>query len=98
MRLPSSKECRHSPATRWYGPASTVVMYVEIRSVGANSWRTAPGRSASGAGDAAMRTPLEETCQPSGARTVNRKDALRSGCSKFAKTRRASAGSYWVYR
>ena len=46
----------------------------------------------------AVSTPLEATCQAEGAMTWKVNSALRSGCSKFAKTRRASAGSYWVYR
>ena len=41
---------------------------------------------------------LEMTVQPSGAVTVNRNVALRSGCSKEANTRRASGTSNCVYR
>lgn len=43
-------------------------------------------------------TPLLHTVQPSGAVTSNSYGAFRSGCSKFVKTRRESAGSYCVYR
>ncbi len=39
---------------------------------------------------------LEITVQPSGAVTVKAKDAFRSGCSKQAKTRRASGTSNCV--
>ena len=39
---------------------------------------------------------LEKTVQPSGTVTVKVKEALRSGCSKTAKTRRASGTSNWV--
>ena len=39
---------------------------------------------------------LETTVQPSGAFTVNRKVAFRSGCSKEANTRRASGTSNCV--
>jgi hypothetical protein len=63
------------------------VMYVEMRAVGANRHTPSTG---SGVGE------LELTIQPSGAVTVNRKDAFRSGCSKFGKTRRASGTSNWV--
>ncbi len=63
-------------------------MYVEIGLVSAN--RQTPSVSSP--------APLLHTVQPSGARTSKRYGALRSGCSKLAKTRRASAGSYWVYR
>ena len=41
---------------------------------------------------------LEATTQSPGAVTAKRKEAFRSGCSKVGKTRRQSAGSYWVYR
>ncbi|CAM5343351.1 hypothetical protein SHIRM173S_12872 [Streptomyces hirsutus] len=63
-------------------------MYVEIRGVGSNS----SSSRGSGVGE------LEMTVQPCGAFTVNRKVALRSGCSKLANTRRASGTSNWVYR
>lgn len=62
-------------------------MYVEMRGVGSKA-QTLP--SGSGVGE------LEMTVQPSGAVTVNRKVALRSGCSKLANTRRASGTSNWV--
>ena len=42
------------------------------------------------------RTPLDATSQPAGAITWKVNSALRSGCSKLAKTRRLSAGSYCV--
>ncbi len=38
---------------------------------------------------------LEITVQPSGAATVKRNVPFRSGCSKQAKTRRASGTSNW---
>ena len=41
--------------------------------------------------------PLETTCQPAGAVTVNRNVALRSGWSKQAYMRWASAVSNWLY-
>lgn len=61
-------------------------MYVEIGFVSANFHTPS----------VSSPTPLLHTTQPSGARTSKRKGALRSGCSKLAKTRRESAGSYWV--
>lgn len=64
-------------------------MYVEMRGVGSNDQTSFSG---SGVGE------LEITVQPEGAFTVNRKVAFRSGCSKLAKTRRASGTSNWVYR
>ena len=41
---------------------------------------------------------LDRTVQPSGTLTVKVKEALRSGCSKTVKTRRASGTSNWEYR
>ncbi len=63
-------------------------MYVEIGFVSANR-HTPSTRSPA---------PLDHTVHSSGARTSKRKGAFRFGCSKLAKTRRESAGSYWVYR
>ena len=62
-------------------------MYVEMRGVGSKAQTSSLG---SGVGE------LEITVQPSGAFTVNWKVALRSGCSKLAKTRRASGTSNCV--
>ncbi|CAM5590236.1 hypothetical protein SCYAM73S_06204 [Streptomyces cyaneofuscatus] len=62
-------------------------MYVEMRGVGSNVQTSSFG---SGVGE------FEMTVQPAGAFTVNWKVAFRSGCSKEAKTRRASGTSNWV--
>ncbi len=62
-------------------------MYVEIGAVSAN--RHTPSASRSPA-------PFDQTVHSSGAVTEKRYGALRSGCSKLAYTRRASAGSYCV--
>ncbi len=75
--------------TEWYGPTIRAVTYDEMRGVGSKTQTLSFG---SGAGE------LEMTVQPSGAFTVNWNVALRSGCSKLAKTRRASGTSNWVYR
>ena len=92
--MPSGTDCAVRPrsvlCTAWYGPAISAVMYVEMRGVG--SKRQTSCRRAPGVGE------LEITVQPSGAFTVNRNVALRSGCSKQAKTRRASGTSNCVYR
>ncbi len=64
-------------------------MYVEIGLVSAKR-QVPPSRDSTAA--------LLQTVQSSGAATSKRKGAFRSGCSKSAKTRRASAGSYCVYR
>ncbi|CAM5385052.1 hypothetical protein SGLAM104S_03319 [Streptomyces glaucescens] len=61
-------------------------MYVEMGLVSANR-QTPSARSP---------VPLLHTVHSCGARTSKRNGALRSGCSKLAKTRRASAGSYCV--
>lgn len=65
----------------------SAVMYVEIRGVGSKDQMSSRG---SGVGE------LETTVHPAGAFTVNRNVAFRSGCSKLAKTRRASGTSNWV--
>ncbi len=49
------------------------------------------------AGTGAGAGVLASTVQSAGAVTCTLKTALRSGCSKFAKTRRASEGSQFVY-
>ncbi len=66
---------------------------MDIRSVGSNvqTW-VSPSPAGAGAGVG----ELETTTQPLGAVTVKAKDAFRSGCSKLAKTRRASGTSNWV--
>lgn len=51
-----------------------------------------PSAGGSGVGE------FDTTVQPAGALTVKAKLALRSGCSKLAKTRRASGTSNCVYR
>ena len=62
-------------------------------SMGAKTKVAAPSRRAgAGVGE------LDRTVQPSGTLTVKAKGALRSGCSKTAKTRRASGTSNWEYR
>lgn len=67
-------------------------MYVEMRGVGSKRQTLSLTSSGAGVGE------FEMTVQPSGAVTVNRKVAFKSGCSKLAKTRRASGTSNWVYR
>src|SRR5689334_23716589 len=83
--LPSQVLC-----TAVYGPTISAVMYDEIRGVGANTHT--PSAGGSGVGE------FDTTVHPAGAFTVNAKVALRSGCSKLAKTRRASGTSNCVYR
>lgn len=73
----------------WYGPATTAVMYVEIGRVGAK-------RRVSPPSETPVTRSLPSTTQDSGAVTEKVNGAFRSGCSKSAKTRRASAGSYCV--
>ena len=68
-------------------------MYVEIGCVGTNRTVCPPPSAGTGSPSGA---PLLSTVQPSGAVTWKVNGALRSGCSKFANTRRASAGSYCV--
>lgn len=91
--MPSGTDCPSAPSyeecTEWYGPTIRAVMYVEMRGVGSKCQTSSFG---SGVGE------LEMTVQPVGAFTVNWKVALRSGCSKEAKTRRASGTSNCVYR
>ena len=60
-----------------------------MRSVGVNGQVKMPSRVATGSGEG----ELDNTVQESGASTVKEKSALRSGCSKQAKTRLASATS-----
>ncbi len=78
--------------TRWYGPATRAVMYVEMRGVGAKDQVAVPSpwSSASGVGE------LLTTFQCDGAVTVSPNSAFRSGCSKLAYTRRESADSNCV--
>ncbi len=71
-------------------------MYVEMGRVGVKRVVAAPSPSPDGSTPSAV--PLLSTLQPAGAVTEKVNGAFRSGCSKLAKTRRASAGSYWVYR
>ena len=73
-----------------YGPATSAVMYVEMRGgrLEASRWRCRRrASSGSGVGE------LETTSHGSGAVTVNWNVALRSGCSNTAKTRRESGTS-----
>jgi len=77
--------------TTWNSPAHRAVMYVEMRAVGANSQRRTPSRAAAGSGVG----ELLMTVQAAGASTVSWNVALRSGCSKVAYIRRASADSNW---
>ena len=65
--------------TLWYSPATSAVMYVDIRSVGGNCHTALPSPRDSGSGVAAPET----TAQPSGAVTRKVKTPLRSGCSKL---------------
>jgi hypothetical protein len=54
--------------------------------------------AAPGSASRPVSAPLLSTVQCAGAVTVMSNGALRSGCSKQVNTRRASAGSYCVYR
>lgn len=94
--MPSGTDCPSAPSyeecTAWYGPTIRAVMYVEMRGVGSKCQTVPSGPFGSGVAE------LETTVQPAGAFTVNWKVALRSGCSKEAKTRRASGTSNCVYR
>ncbi len=67
-------------------------MYVEIGGVAAKAQRARP--SSSGVGSTSGE--LDSTVQVAGAITVRAKVAFRSGCSKQAYMRRASADSNWV--
>jgi len=79
--------------TTAYGPATSAVMYVEMRPVGSKvQVAVSPAVTGSGVGS------LLTTCHAAGAVTVNWNVALRSGCSKQANTRRASGTSNCVYR
>ena len=49
-------------------------------------------------GSTESSAPLLTTVQSCGAIALMANSALRSGCSKLANIRRASAGSNWVYR
>ena len=60
-----------------------------MRSVGVNCHVRMPSREGTGSGDG----EFDRTVQESGASIVKEKSALRSGCSKQAKTRLASATS-----
>ncbi len=94
--MPSGTDWPFGPSyelcTAWYGPTISAVMYVEMRGVGSKRQTLSLTSAASGVGE------FEMTVQPSGAVTVNRNVAFRSGCSKLANTRRASGTSNWVYR
>ena len=83
---------RYSLSMRWYGPATSAVMYDGSRSVGANRQVALPRPTGSGSGVGWLDT----TCQSAGAVTVNAKVALRSGCSKTVNIRRESATSNCV--
>lgn len=74
-----------------YGPATSAVMYEEIRGVGSKPQVAVTSSSCTmgsgwGVGDDLPRGR---------AVTVNWNVALRSGCSKTAKTRRESGTSNW---
>ncbi len=60
-----------------YGPASTVVMYVDIALVGAKSQRLTSGSPARGVRRVSM--PLEDTCQRDGAMNVKGEFGLEVG-------------------
>ena len=62
--------------------------------VGSKTHLSSPGSTPVGSGVVL----LETNCHPAGAITSQAKVALRSGCSKQANTRRASAAAHWVYR
>src|SRR5690606_21067534 len=76
-----------SSRTSSYGPATSAVMYDEMRGVGSKPHVDEPPSSwgiGSGVGW------FDTTFHSDGAVTVNWKVALRSGCSNTAKTRRES--------
>ena len=79
--------------TSWYGPAQSAVMYVLIFADGAKCTTLLPATSP---GSSRSISALETTFQCAGtvARQVN--TDLRSGWSKQAKTRCASAVSNWL--
>ena len=79
----------YTSSQRAYGPAMSATRYVLIRGVVTNVC-TPPSTLAV--------APLEMTCQCSGAVTVTSKVALRSGWSKHANIRLASAVSNCEYR
>ena len=86
----------YASVTTWYGPATTAVMYVEIRSVGGNSQRASSSPFSPWYGVGSGVGAFEMTTQRAGAETVKVNGALRSGCSKVANTRRASGTSNCV--
>src|SRR5699024_9076204 len=91
-RWPSGSSRDQWLSSRWYGPATTDVMYVDSGGVGAKDQVREPSPPC--VTDSAAE--LDSTCHWAGAVTTKVKGALRSGCSAFANTRRASAGSYCV--
>ena len=72
-----------------YGPATSAVMYDEMRGVGSKVQVAEPSPCFFGSGVG----ELETTFHGSGAVTVNWNVALRSGCSNTANTRRESGTS-----
>ena len=67
-------------------------MYGEIRGVASNVHRLVASSTTTGSGDGEFDT----TCHPDGAVTLSANSALRSGWSKQAYIRRASATSNWL--
>ena len=79
--------------TSWYGPAQSAVMYVLIRA----DWREVDDLApASSAGSSRSTGMLETTFQCAGTVACQVKTLLRSGWSKQANTRCASAVSNWL--
>src|SRR5207248_11672166 len=78
----------------WYGPATSAVTYGDSRRVVPNRTTLPPAA----AGSALTTRALEMTSQSAGAVTVRVNSAFRSGWSKQAYTRLASAVSNWEYR
>ena len=75
-------------------PVVRVRAFALMGGVSVNWVRRRPGPAAS----AVATGPFDTTVHASGAMTDRANLALRSGCSKQAYIRRASAASNWVYR
>jgi hypothetical protein len=75
-----------------YGPATTATRYVEMISLGAKMRVSAPPS----APVVVSTTEFDTTCHSAGAVMISRWRALRSGWSKQAYMRFASAVSNWV--
>jgi len=82
----------YSERTAWNGPAHSAARYVGSGGVSGNTHRASPGPTAVGSGV----VQLETSSYPAGAITSHVNRALRSGCSKQANTRRASAAAHCV--